>query len=150
MSEADVDLVKALHPPSGTDLKLWFADGEESRARFEAAERFFHDDFRSVAGRPGQPGLNIVSVGMTGLIEGWREWLGPWEAYTTQIDGFVDLGDGRVLTLVRDIGRMRGSEAEVESVNGAVWTVRDGKVAQIHFYTSRDDACAAVGISARD
>jgi ketosteroid isomerase-like protein len=65
--------------------------------------------------------------------------------YRAEVQEAVDLGD-RVLVLVRDYARRRGSEAEPESNDAAVWTVRDGKVARAEFYPDRDEALRAVGM----
>jgi ketosteroid isomerase-like protein len=53
-----------------------------------------------------------------------------------------------VVVLVRDHGRLRGSEAEVESISASVWTVRDGKIARIEFHTNRSGALKAAGLEA--
>jgi hypothetical protein len=82
MSREDVEPVKAIHPPTGTDL---------------------------AGGR-----------GLTG------PWLKRWETY-----------------------RMRGSDSDVDLVSGAIWTVRDGKIARIEFHADRRSALAAAGLETR-
>jgi ketosteroid isomerase-like protein len=58
----------------------------------------------------------------------------------------IDLED-RGLVLLRDHGRRKDLEAEVELRGASIWTVRDGKVARAEFYTNRDQAFEAVGIT---
>jgi ketosteroid isomerase-like protein len=65
--------------------------------------------------------------------------------YRTEVKDFVDAGDDRILVLIRDHGRLRGSDAEVDLVAANVWTVRDGKIARIEFYVNREQALEATG-----
>jgi ketosteroid isomerase-like protein len=58
----------------------------------------------------------------------------------------IDAGE-RVVVLVRDYGRRKESRQEVELVAGAVWTVRDGKMARADFYRDRPSALKAVGLA---
>lgn len=52
-------------------------------------------------------------LGIDGLREGWRAWLEPWDRFELQIDEALDVGDGRVLVLVRTLARLRESTTEV-------------------------------------
>ena len=58
----------------------------------------------------------------------------------------MDAGNDRVVVLVRDHGRLRGSNSEVENVGASVWTLREGKIARIEFHTNRAQALKAVGL----
>ena len=144
MSQEDVELVKAIHPPTGTDLVALFSEGADSE-RLEALASLLTPDFEAVGGDIGS-GLLAGGTGLSGLVEVWREWLEPWESYLIEVEDFVDAGDGRVLVLNRDHGRMRGSDSDVELVSGAIWTVRDGKIARIEFHADRRLALSAVGM----
>jgi ketosteroid isomerase-like protein len=59
----------------------------------------------------------------------------------------VDLGDGRVLYLGHDYGGRKDGLGEIALLASAIWTVRDGKVAEVVFYANRDDAFAAAGLT---
>jgi len=39
-----------------------------------------------------------------------------------------------------------GRASEVEQIDAAIWTVREGKIARAEFYTDRDEAFRAAGI----
>ena len=45
-----------------------------------------------------------------------------------------------------DYGRAKGASAEVRLLGVAVWTVRDGKIASIDFYTDRDQTFKDLGL----
>jgi hypothetical protein len=59
-------------------------------------------------------GFRTSGKGVPELVEAWRQWMEPWETYWTEVEEFIDAGDDRVLVLLRDHGRLRGSEAEVK------------------------------------
>jgi ketosteroid isomerase-like protein len=142
MSQENLEIVKAVHPPSGSDLTRFFA--EDSSALAEAAP-LFHPEFEFSTPQLGV-GFRLGGKGLAELAKLWREWLEPWEVYWAQVEDFIDAGDDRVLVLLRDHGRLRGSAADVEQVGASVWTLRDRKVARIDFYPNREQALEAAGL----
>jgi ketosteroid isomerase-like protein len=144
MSQENVEMVKALLPPSGTDILPLIRD-EEAFARLrEALSPFLADDFQ---GATVFPGLTRTFAGLEGFREAWLDWLEPWATYRSIIEELIDAGD-RVVNLVRDYGRRKGMDEEVELVGAAIWTIRDGKVARYDAYVDRADALKAAGLSA--
>ena len=148
MTRENVELVKALHPPTGTELVALFALDGSAPGQLGQLASLLTDDFEAVGGEEIHAPLGLTSKapGIDGLVSAWREWLGPWESYWTEVEEFVDVGDGRVLVLVRDHGRLRGSDAEVEVVSASIWTVREEKIARIEFHTNRAQALRAAGL----
>jgi ketosteroid isomerase-like protein len=142
MSREDVELVKSIHPPTGTDLVAVVGEAESDPGRLDGLAPLFTSDFEAVSAE----GLTPGGKGVAGLLSAWREWLEPWERYLVEVEDFIDLRDGRIVALNRDRGRMRGSDAEVDVIGAAVWTVREGKVARIQFFTDRRAALSAVGL----
>lgn len=146
MSQENVELVKSVHPPSGTNLSNLFSPDAGS-GRYERLASLVTADFEVVGGDlRGGGGLTTAGHGIEGLLAAWRDWLGPWESYWTQVEDFVDAGKDRVLVLVRDHGRLRGSDSEVENIAASVWTLREGKIARIEFHVDRKEALKAVGL----
>ncbi|CAN5496153.1 hypothetical protein BH10ACT11_BH10ACT11_10260 [soil metagenome] len=76
----------------------------------------------------------------------WGEWMEPWEAYWTEVEEIIDVGDDRVVVKVRDRGRLRGSDQEVVQLGASIWTIKSGKSARIDFYLDRDLALQAAGL----
>jgi hypothetical protein len=60
--------------------------------------------------------------------------------------GFVESGD-RVFLFLRNIGKGRGSSIDVELDTFGVYTIRDAKVWKIEFFTDREAALAAAGLT---
>ena len=147
MSQENVELVKSVHPPSGTDLTRLFSRESEESGWFQALASALAPDFEAVGGDLGGAGLVLPARGPEGLMGAWGEWLQAWDVYLTEVEEFIDAGENRVVVLVRDHGRLRGSDADVEQIGGSVWTVRDGQIARIEFHTSRANALIAAGLS---
>jgi hypothetical protein len=86
------------------------------------------------------------STGLLGLVEGWLDWLEPWESYYIEVERFIDAGD-EVVSLARVHAQSTRGGVPVEHSPAAVWSVRDGKVVRVQFYLERDDALEAAGLS---
>ena len=68
-----------------------------------------------------------------------------WEEFRLIVDEYRDLGD-RVLTLGRLEGRGRGSGAAVDTPQGAVAEIRDGKISRVRSYLDHGEALRAAGL----
>jgi ketosteroid isomerase-like protein len=84
--------------------------------------------------------------GLVGLIEGWRDWLTPWETYYLEVEDFIDEGDDVVVTLARVRARTSRDGVAVEHAPAAVWIFENGKVVSVHFYLDRDEAFEAARV----
>jgi ketosteroid isomerase-like protein len=146
MSQENVEIVMTAHPPSGTELTGLFADDSEAPNRLEAAEPLYHPEFEFSAPTLGGAKHRVTGRGLPEMVEAWREWMEPWEVYWTEVEEFVDAGHDQVLVLLRDHGRLRGSDAEVEQPAASLWTLREQKIARIDFFPSREQALEAAGL----
>jgi hypothetical protein len=144
MSQEDVEIVKALSPRSGTELTELFADEGGALDRLQSAAPLFHREFEfeSHAGVGERP----QGRGLQQLAESWREWMQPFEVWRTEVEGFIDVDEDRVLVLIRDHVRPRDGDSEIESVGCNLWTLRAGKVARIDFYPNRAEGLEAAGL----
>ena len=76
----------------------------------------------------------------------WQaDWAGPWEDWGWGPVEFIEAGE-RVVAVLRVHAKGRRSGVEVERLNGAVWTLRDGKCVRLDYYDSRDQALQAAGL----
>jgi ketosteroid isomerase-like protein len=147
MSQENVEIVKLIHPPSGTDLVALFGAEGVGSGGFEALRSVLTPDFEVAGENFTGAGLGAQAQGLQGLLEGWREWIRPWDTYWTEVEEFIDAGGDHVVVLVRDHGRLDGSDAEVELRGASVWTLREGRIARIEFYADRGQALEAAGLS---
>jgi ketosteroid isomerase-like protein len=146
MSRENLELVRSIHPPSGTDLVTLFGEESDASGALQSLSALVTPDFEAVGGDVGGGGITAGGRGIEGLFAAWRDWLRPWETYWNEVEDFLDAGEDRVVVLTRDHGRLRGSDSEVEAVGASVWAFREGKIARIEFFLNRDEALKAVGL----
>ena len=75
-------------------------------------------------------------------ISTWRE---AWDDHFFELEQAIDAG-ARVVAVIREGGRGKGSGAEVTIRYGQVITVRDGKIAETVVYRDPEDAYEAAGL----
>ena len=143
MSRENVELVESLYPPPDADICALFRDEDTFTRMLEALGPLLTDDFESVGVFPGE---TRIYPGLDGFRKNWLDWLEPWATYRTGIEELIDAGD-RVLLLLRDHGRRKDMDAEVELIGASIATIRDGKLARWEDYTDRAEALEAVGLS---
>ena len=84
--------------------------------------------------------------GHGGLRDFFRRYYEMWENVEETIDELIDAGE-HVVVVVTTRARGRASGLEVEwAGHGSVWTVRDGRVAEVVWFPSREEALAAAGL----
>ncbi len=89
--------------------------------------------------------------GLAGMAEGWRDWLRAWEEFRAEPEEYIDLGDGRILVLVRNSGRGRVSGLELEQRSVAnLFELNEGMVRRLVIYLERHRAFADLGLTPRD
>jgi ketosteroid isomerase-like protein len=144
MSQANVELVLRFQPAPDVDLVERFRDDDAWAAFSAALAPDFAADFESANGLLG---IEKRYTGMDGLRALWLDWLAPWGTHRVEIERAIDLGE-QVLVLANALATVAGSAAQVTRRTGALWTVRDGKVARVEFYPDRAEALKAVGLQA--
>jgi ketosteroid isomerase-like protein len=118
-----------------------------NRGDLEAIVAGIADDFEFHM-RGSVPGLPNMIRGRDGVRELYREWIeGPWQGnLSMDVDRLIDLGDGRVLSLLTFRGTGKGSGIAVEQPYAHVATHRQGKLVHVEGYVSWERALEAVGI----
>jgi hypothetical protein len=134
MSQDNVDLVTSIQP-FDVDIVPLVRDSTLFESLRETLAEVFAPDFECAMPMPGSAEPARYR-GLDGLRRAWLDWLEPWTAYTPSLERAVDLGE-RVLLLVRDRGR-HGTDTEVELLGGAIWTVRNGLIAEAFFYPTME------------
>jgi len=81
--------------------------------------------------------------GVAALIAEW--FGGAFDDVHVDVDELIDAG-GRVVVALRLRGRVRDSAHEVSMSETHVLTMRDGKVTEIHEFTTKAEALKAVGL----
>ena len=84
--------------------------------------------------------------GVAAFAEAVQRTFDGWESWQAEPEQFRASGD-QVAVVVRYRGRGRGSGVEVVGRESALWTIRDGKVVRYAWFSGRDDALEAAGLS---
>ena len=79
--------------------------------------------------------------------EAMREYWKTFDAYRVEIEEVIHADEGRVVNVVRDGGRMSGTDSEVWNRFFHVWTFRDRRILRLSVHTDRNGALAAAGLS---
>jgi ketosteroid isomerase-like protein len=87
-----------------------------------------------------------VVQGFDAAQEVFVPYWATFENFHVEIKEVIHADNERVVTAVRDGGRMKGSDAEVWNDFFHVWTLRDGKVARLSIHTQRSRALEAAGL----
>ncbi len=87
-----------------------------------------------------------VYHGRDGMIRALAQWIGTWDAYEVQAVELIDAPPDRVVTVIRERGKLKGSDAWVEHSRGAIWTIRDRKIARYEEHQDRGTALEAAGL----
>jgi ketosteroid isomerase-like protein len=88
-------------------------------------------------------------TGVAGMAQAWRDFLGNWEGYRIDVEGYRELDDERVLILLRVAGRGRTSGLELDEItprSANLMRLREGKVTQLVLYWDRENALADLGL----
>jgi ketosteroid isomerase-like protein len=87
-----------------------------------------------------------VYRGRDGIIEALEQWIGTWDAYEADALELIDMAPERVVTVIRERGRLKGSDAWVEHTRGAVWTIKDQRITRYEEHPDRAKALEAAGL----
>jgi ketosteroid isomerase-like protein len=130
MSQENVEIVRQYFPAY-------------DRSGVDGLAEFWHPDinWRAVEGALDDVGLMEGPDAMRDYLRQWEE---TFESGRMEAQELIDAGD-QVVALVRGIGRMKDSDAEIDLRYAIVFTIRDGKIATGREYFTREEALKAVG-----
>jgi ketosteroid isomerase-like protein len=112
--------------------------------RLETPQELFDADYE-VDATDTAPDVGVVR-GAEAAQEAFLPYWETFEDFHVEIQEAIYADRKRVVTLVRDGGRMKGSNAEVWNRFFHVWTLRDGKLARLSIHTDRTRALEAAGL----
>jgi ketosteroid isomerase-like protein len=85
-------------------------------------------------------------VGHSGMRRLALIWTESFDEYRLDLERVIELDDNRVVVLLYQRGRIKGSASRIEQPIGYDWEIRDGKVSRAHIYFSWDAVLKAVGL----
>ena len=84
--------------------------------------------------------------GHAGFGRWLEDWASAWSEYTMEPEEFLDAGE-RVVVFVRQKTTGQGSGVALEREDAMVFEFRDGKIARLDYYNSREQALKTVGLA---
>ena len=103
-----------------------------------------HPDFVWDVSELGWPDQQIYS-GPQGANQFNAEWADAWDGWEIEVEAYIDAGE-RVVAIVKQRGRSKGSGITVDMRFAQVWTFRDGRAIRMQMYASPDEALEAAGL----
>ena len=91
---------------------------------------------------PGRSGAGIYR-GKEQIVAWYGEILAEWESLRSEPGEITDLGGGQVLAEETWRARGRQSGVDVEMSAATLFTFRDGKIARVRYFRSREEALEA-------
>jgi ketosteroid isomerase-like protein len=89
----------------------------------------------------------VVHHGHQGVLEAFDRWLSAFdEDYKNEIEEAIDRGH-EVVVFDRQHGRGAESGVDFHQKLASVWTVRGGSIVRVRFFSKREEALEAVGLS---
>jgi ketosteroid isomerase-like protein len=116
--------------------------------------RIIHEAWAEGSGAHGLIAEDVIYVNPPNAVESgtkrgsdtFNRVRDVYEQFRPHVERMIDLGE-RVLVIVSGRARTRDSGVEVPIRQAYVWTVRDGKAVRFEWFTSPEEALAAVGIA---
>ena len=87
-----------------------------------------------------------IYLGREGAYKFNAEWADAWDDWALEAEDYLDAGE-RVVVIVNQRGRSKGSGIPLEMRFAQVWTLQDGRATRMQMYASVDEALEAVGLS---
>jgi ketosteroid isomerase-like protein len=131
MSQENVDLVR----------RSWRAVSSDGELPFE----LYDADLR-IENMPEFP-IQGPYDGHEGLAQWWEDLTEVIEDLRFEVKEVIDLGDERVLSVQRALGRATHTGIEMDVLWASVVTLREGKIVRLQGYWTPEQAREAVGLS---
>ena len=112
-------------------------------ARGESTRELFHEDVEWSMPHPGGEARGLEEVGAF-----WRGYEAAWTERVLEVEEVRPIDDERVLVFFTETAVGRASGIEMDASPGAIWTLRDGRVARFQAWVDRADALRAAGLEA--
>jgi ketosteroid isomerase-like protein len=100
-------------------------------------------DHRSIEGAPDDRGPIHGKNAMRAYVQ---DWIDLFDDFRIEPVELIDAGENRVVAVLRFGGRAKLSGVETDQIMGAVFHIRDGKIARGREYSTRDEALEAAGL----
>jgi ketosteroid isomerase-like protein len=135
MSQENVELVLRAYRSPDVNVAALVRDDRSWAAWISELAPLFHHDVGSIW--PGFPGAARTFTGIQGTRAALVDWTIRWATYRSEVEEAIECGE-HVVLVAPSFGRPPGSAREIRLEGANLWTVRDGKIAQVYTSTTAD------------
>lgn len=129
MSQENVEIVRSIYTALNED-------------DWDAASRLADPEVEVTFQRGPNAGTHRGRDSIRAVLMDQREAFAAW---IIEIERVVDQGD-QVVAVIRSHLRPRGTDAEFETRNGHIWTLRDGVAVSLRGFPNPEEALEAAGL----
>jgi ketosteroid isomerase-like protein len=115
---------------------------DETQRLSDAFAPDFVLDTRTYRDLPGQ----MEYHGRGGFFQFFEQWVDAYDEWDQEIEDVIDAGDRHVVTVLRQRGRLRESQAWVELHYGIVFALDQGLIRRVQIYGTPEEALEAAGL----
>jgi ketosteroid isomerase-like protein len=130
MSEKNIELIRFVYQAL-------------NRGDWDAALAFADPNFEITFQRGPNAGTHRGRDSVGAILEDARE---PFDSWIVEVEEIVESGD-QVVALIKNRMHPKGTDAEIETRNGHLWTIRDGVGVSVRGFPNPDEALEAAGLS---
>jgi ketosteroid isomerase-like protein len=131
MSQENVEIVRRIYRE--VSARVWEAPPELFDPEYEVDLTDAGPDLGVI------PGVEAAEAALRGYSE-------TFEDFRIELVDVIHADEQRVVTVVRDGGRLKGSGSEVWNRFFHVWTFRDGRIVRRSSHTDENEALEAAGL----
>ena len=131
---------------SQENVKLVAESLREFQATYRAVDRIAPDFVWDLSTLENWPDATEY-LGPDGFNDFWARWTEAYDEFEQRFEDVIDAGDEYVVSIIRQRGRPKGTQAWVDLRFGIVWTVVEGQLDQGQVYRTAEEALEAVGLS---
>jgi ketosteroid isomerase-like protein len=130
MSQENVEIVRSIYEAI-------------NRADWDALSRYMHPNVEMTTPPRGTDAGTYR--GREEIMRYSQGWMDAFDAWNIEPEEIFESGDQVAVFSKRRL-RPKGSSAEIETRNGSLWTIRDGKVASWQIFPKPEEALEAAGL----
>ena len=87
-----------------------------------------------------------VARGPQEVVAVLEEWVDTWDDHQVELSELIDAGDEKVVAVMQERGKLKGSDTWVDHARGVIYTVRGQRVVRYEEHEDRAQALEAAGL----